>query len=283
MTLVALPALAPTGPGRATYSPAMEVISLGWRTDLALLELAGSTVEHRSTHVVVRTPGSPAYAGGNFVLLRRTPLHRDTADWLRRFAATFPEASSYVFGVDDPEVSGDDLHTFDRHGFDVTVATVLTARSVTAPGRSYPGALLRPLTSADDWAQRVDLAAACEAAGTSSAFRAFAARRAAVERGLAEAGRGRWFGAFAGGRMLAGLGLVDVGAGLARFQEVETHPEARGRGLATSLVHHASAAGLARPNVHTLVMVSDSPAARRLHERVGFVATERQAQASRRV
>ena len=260
----------------------MEVISLGWRTDLALLELAGSTVEHRSTHVVVRTPASPTYAGGNFVLLRRAPLRRDTTDWLRRFTATFPAATSYAFGIDDPEVSGDDLQTFGRHGFDVTTATVMTARGVREPSRTYPGALLRPLTTADDWEQRVDLAAACEPSDASPAFRAFAVRRAALERGLSDAGRGRWWGAFAGGHLLAAVGMVDVGAGLARFRELETHPEARGRGLGTSLVHHASAAALARPEIGTLVMVSDSPAARRVYERAGFVATERQAQASRR-
>ena len=70
----------------------MEVLSAAWRTDLALLADAGSRVEHHPTHVVVRTPGNPAYRWGNFVLLRRTPLRRDVAGWLDRFADLVPGA-----------------------------------------------------------------------------------------------------------------------------------------------------------------------------------------------
>jgi hypothetical protein len=43
----------------------MEVLSRAWRTDLALLAGSGSSVEHRGTHVVVRTPDNPGYRWGN--------------------------------------------------------------------------------------------------------------------------------------------------------------------------------------------------------------------------
>ena len=39
------------------------------------------------------------------------------------------------------------------------------------------------------------------------------------------------------------MGLIDAGPGLARFQEVKTHPDARSRGLAGTLVHHVSRFG----------------------------------------
>ena len=44
----------------------MDVRSLGFRTDLALLTASGSVVEDRGTHLVVRTPGTTwaaAYGG----------------------------------------------------------------------------------------------------------------------------------------------------------------------------------------------------------------------------
>jgi hypothetical protein len=45
----------------------MDVVSLRFRTDLAVLALGGSQVDHRDRHVVVRTPAT--YWWGNFLLL----------------------------------------------------------------------------------------------------------------------------------------------------------------------------------------------------------------------
>ena len=60
----------------------------------------------------------------------------------------------------------------------------------------------------------------------------FVRRREATHRGLVEAGHGAWFGAFLGDRLVSSMGLVRAGEGLARFQDVKTHPDARGRGIA---------------------------------------------------
>jgi predicted GNAT family acetyltransferase len=79
------------------------------------------------------------------------------------------------------------------------------------------------------------------------------------------------------------MGLFRAGSGLARFQSVETRPEARGRGLAGTLVHHVSGYGFAELEARTLVMVAD-PAylAIRVYRSVGFAETESQLQAERR-
>ena len=39
----------------------MDIRSLGFRTDLRLLEMTGSQIEDRGTHLVVRTPANPTY------------------------------------------------------------------------------------------------------------------------------------------------------------------------------------------------------------------------------
>ena len=52
----------------------MDVTSLGFRTDLALLTASGSVVEDRGTHLVVRTPDNPTYYWGNFILLSEPPV-----------------------------------------------------------------------------------------------------------------------------------------------------------------------------------------------------------------
>ena len=77
-------------------------------------------------------------------------------------------------------------------------------------------------------------------------------------------------------------GLTDS-TGLARFQSVQTHPDARGRGLAGTLVHHVSRYGFGPLGAHTLVMVADPTyLAIRVYRSVGFEVAETQLQVERR-
>ena len=65
----------------------MDVESLGYRTDLALLRLGGSTIEDGGDHLVVRSPYNPTFYWGNFLLLDRVPAGAEaTQQWLDRFA-----------------------------------------------------------------------------------------------------------------------------------------------------------------------------------------------------
>jgi predicted GNAT family acetyltransferase len=69
------------------------------------------------------------------------------------------------------------------------------------------------------------------------------------------------------------------GKGVARFQDVQTAPEDRGRGLASTLVHRASTYGLTEGGAQTLVMVADPGyLAIRIYRSLGFSDTESQLQ-----
>ena len=68
----------------------MEIPSLAFRTDLALARLAGSEVDDRGDHVVVRTPDNPDYYWGNYLLLPRPPTAAELSAWEATFARTFP-------------------------------------------------------------------------------------------------------------------------------------------------------------------------------------------------
>jgi hypothetical protein len=48
----------------------VEIKSLGYRTDLLLLELSGSEFQDTGEYVVIRTPANPMYWWGNFLLYR---------------------------------------------------------------------------------------------------------------------------------------------------------------------------------------------------------------------
>ena len=148
----------------------------------------------------------------------------------------------------------------------------MTATSVHAPPRPNTEATYRSLESDADWEQQVELTMAGEEIGYD---RQFSEGRARQHRRLAEDGHGQYWGAFEGGRLLASMGLFRASPGLARFQTVKTHPDARGRGLAGTLVHEISRFGFADLDARTLVMVADPEyLAIRVYRSVGFADTE---------
>ena len=255
----------------------MDVVSLGCRTDLALLRAGGSTVEDRGDHLVVRSPHNPTHWWGNYLLLERVPAPEDAVRWLERFAATFPSADHVAFGVDGTQGRVSDLGPWAAAGLVVEAQAVMTANGVRTPLRRSD-AVCRALVSDDDWAQSVELRVRCsDGREDPAAFRAYATAQAQTRRHLVDAGYGGWFGAFDDERLVSQLGLFAAGPGLARFQSVETDPEFRRRGLAGTLIAHAvGSIGVGR----TLVMVADPEyVAIELYRSLGFVVAETQLQA----
>jgi ribosomal protein S18 acetylase RimI-like enzyme len=251
----------------------MNVTSLGLRTDLALLERSGSTIEDCGDHLVVRTPRNPTFWWGNFLVLDAVPPPERIDAWLDRFVAALPGARHRAIAFDRPDGTVDELAGFTERGFTVDASTVMTAPSVQPPPHPNTEATYRPLVSDDDWAQSVTLTLACHDGAEENLE--FATRRAESNRDLVTDGHGAWFGAFVDGRLVTQMGLVLAGADLARFQSVETDPGFRRRGLAGTLVHHVGEYGLAELGAETLVMVADpNDDAIRVYRTVGFTATE---------
>jgi ribosomal protein S18 acetylase RimI-like enzyme len=258
----------------------VNVRSLAFRTDLALLRLAGSEVEEHEAHVVVRTPANPTYWWGNFLLLARPPSEEEVPSWLEFAAATYPVSRHVAFGVDGTDGSRDDLAVLAAAGLTVETSSVMTATDVHEPPRPNQGATYRRLTSDDDWQQQVELDIAGE---HEDGGQPFVIAKTAAARSLVGRGVGAWWGAFLGDRLMASMGLFTASSGLARFQSVKTHPDARGRGLAGTLVHEVSRYGFDELGAHTLVMVADPEyLAIRVYRSVGFAETETQLQAIRR-
>jgi GNAT superfamily N-acetyltransferase len=232
----------------------VRVISLGFRTDLALRALEGSQIADRGDYLVIRSPGNPDHWWGNFILLSQVPGPGAGGAWLARFATEFPAARHVAIGVDTTEDQVVVPEAFLAAGLEPQRAIVLTAPGVRPPAHPNGEAEIRELASDADWRQSVDLSVRCFDGGEP---RDYLDRRAAARRRLTRAGAGAWFGAFAGGRLLAQLGVFDVGDGYARYQHVETDPAARRRGLAGTLVWHAGRYARAVLGAHTLVIVAD--------------------------
>jgi len=244
----------PSGRPAARLGP-VRVTSLGYRTDLTLRVLEGAEVTDRGDYLVVRSPGNPAYWWGNFLLLAEVPGPGTGGAWLDQFAAEFPAARHVAFGVDTTSDEAVIPDEFIAAGLELSWATVLTAAEVRPPPHPNSEAEIRPLTSDDDWRQSIDLGVRCFDGAEPTLY---LERRAAVRRQLTRAGRGTWFGAFTDGRLLAQLGLFDVGDGHVRYQHVETDPEASRQGLAATLVWHAGRYGADVLGARTLVIVADT-------------------------
>jgi predicted GNAT family acetyltransferase len=259
----------------------MEIASLGWRTDLAMLEHSGSIATDGGDHIVVHTPDNPLYWWGNFLLLVEPPRGVDEArHWLEVFTRAHPTARHVAIGVDGTSRDSAELEPLESLGLRTDRSTVMTASSVHEPARPNTEATYRMLASDDDWAQQVELSMVDE--DETAYHRDFCTARALAQRGLVDRGHGAWWGAFDDDRLLASMGLFTASTGLARFQNVKTHPDVRGRGLAGTLVHRVSRYGFDDLGARTLVMVADPDyLAIRVYRSVGFADSESQVQAER--
>ena len=247
-----------------------------------LARMQGAVVADCGDYLVVRTPDNPAFHWGNYVLAGQPWLDRPLGDLVKIFHTEHPGAQHLAIGVDgvDGRIWGDDEVA--ECGLEVDRSVVMTATRVQEPTRPNTHAVCRMLVSDADWAAAVDLNTAEPGDFDPAEHRDFVRRRMTARRAQQEAGLGGWFGAFVDGEMLSGLGLFTDGSGLGRFQDVETLSSARGRGLASTLVHHASTVGLRDFGIRDLVVVADPGyAAIRIYRSLGFLDSEIQIQLAR--
>ena len=237
--------------------------------------LEGSQVEDRGDYLVIRSPRNPTYWWGNFLLLA-APKPGQATRWLAAFASEFPAAGHVAIGVDVTEISAVDIGEYVAQDLLLERSSVLTAQELAEPSRPNRQAVYRELSGEDDWRQSAELRAVVNA-GEPGSDPEFLHARVAAERDLTEAGHGSWFGAFVDGALVAQLGIITDGSGVARYQNVETHPDWRRRGLAGSLVWQAGRHGLDALGASTLVIVADPHAdAIRVYRTLGFADAETQ-------
>ncbi|MHB8190764.1 MAG: GNAT family N-acetyltransferase [Ferrimicrobium sp.] len=255
----------------------MDLGSLGFRTDIMVRRLAGSEIFDRGDYLVVKTPANPGFYWGNFVLVPRLIGAEDAVRWLDVFSAEFPEASHVAIGLDCVDQEIGDMAEMLGIGVIGEVSIVLHTSSLVEPAYSHPSAVIRSLEGDDDWENAITLSrvVASDSGLESALHRQFLARRTDEARRLVETGHAVFLGAFVQGVLLATLGLVVDDVGLARYQNVETHPSHRRQGLAGALVHGAGVYGLRHLGARSLVIVADpnGPAVD-LYRSLGFVDLE---------
>lgn len=254
----------------------MHVTSLGFRTDLRLLELTGSEIEDRGTHFVIRTPANPTYFWGNFLLLKQLPVPGGEREVIGAFHTEFPLAAHVSIGVDGTEDLTEDLRPFVEAGMEIDSGVVLTTSALVAPSPVADGVVVRPLESGDDWERRARLSHGLWSQTDESTFMTYARRKNDQERDLVARGLGQRYAAFVGDELVSTAAVFVTHAGIARFQSVETHRDHRRRGLAAAVVHAAGEHALATYGTGVLVIAADHDGdAIRIYRRLGFADTER--------
>lgn len=247
--------------------------TLGSRTDLFFSQLTGIVTPH-AEYTAIHTPSNPTFWWGNCLIFNQAPKLEDTERWLELFRTEHPSAKHIAIGWDEDAPGETSGFLQAVPGLEFMPASVLTATALREPRYPNADAELRPLSSDADWAARLELTMAVKDYGLEYSSRDNANRRRQFE-----SGHGAWFGAFLGGRLVASMGVFNTGAGLGRFQTVDTHPDFERRGLCGTLLHFAGQYALEKLKVTELVIVAD-PAyhAQRIYESVGFKLTQTQYQ-----
>jgi hypothetical protein len=175
-----------------------------------VLALGGSTDEEQRDHLIVRTPPNPGFQWGNCVLVTDAAAVGDAARWVTTFRRAFPEATWLAIGlVRRP----DDASAWAEHGLAVDVDLVLT-RHGPPPLPPLPAGYEARQLAGTDWdslLQRSLATHAGAAAEGAAAYESFARARLTARKAMSQREEAAFFGAFAGARLVADLGIVRCG------------------------------------------------------------------------
>ncbi|MBO0767750.1 MAG: GNAT family N-acetyltransferase [Solirubrobacterales bacterium] len=253
--------------------------TLYYRTEIGVLGL-DARVRRADQYVVVESPSNPISHAGNFLLADAAPALGDRARWEGAFDAELPPAvKRRSFGWDTGDGSlGEAATEFPAPDYELEqLVTLAASPAKIAPPRdpSIPVRMLDPDADAELWTGVQELWEEDNDSEEPAAYREFAKRRLEELRELFRAGRGGWFVALDGERVVGSLGVV-VADELARYQNVSTRASHRRRGIASTLVSAAAAQIAARHPIQQLVIVADPDYhAIGLYERLGFQRRER--------
>jgi GNAT superfamily N-acetyltransferase len=212
----------------------MRELPPGWVTDLAILELSGSTIEDRADHLLIRSPHNPGFHWGNCIFVTDENAVNDAARWAATFQTSFPEARWIAIGLIHMP---DDLTGWESAGITVELDEVLITEILPRRTPVPDGYDVRRFDG-DDWRKSINRAIAENAATSveeADGYERFVMSQTDSRRALSARNVAAFFGAFAGDRLVAELGIVRCGT-TARFQAVGTDDDHRRRGLASHLL-----------------------------------------------
>ncbi|MDN3577506.1 GNAT family N-acetyltransferase [Chitinimonas viridis] len=229
-------------------------------------------VRDRGDYLCITTPGNPTFYWGNYLLFAQAPGLGVLADWEALFiadiAAEQPQSRHRCFAW----LGGaGEQAQFLQAGYKVYASQALACSQPSkAPGMN-PQVQVRPLVSEMDWQAAIAVQVASrDESQEQQAYETFKTAQFATYRSMVAAGLGQRYGAFAGDTLVAELGIFMGEGGLARYQNVCTHPDWRRQGIAKRLVYEAGHQAIAEFGATKLVIVADEEGPIQLYRSVGF-------------
>jgi GNAT superfamily N-acetyltransferase len=239
-----------------------------WQTDLKILELIGSTIEHRDGYIVVRTSENPNYHWGNCILVLDESSIQDAQRWVNQFRIEFPHADWVAIAV--PTMPAD-RSTWNAFGIDLEQLELWHATEVFGGFQLPPEYTIRLLEGAD-WEQlsRKEIE---DSIGTSQydqiIHEEFVRKQNNSRELLCKQGKAAWFGAFFGSEIVGNLGIV-VCESTGRYQSVEVAKNHRRVGIASFLLGPAGRWSKERGCDNWAIVAEASGDARRVYQKAGF-------------
>ena len=255
----------------------MEILSLSRQTDLIFSEFEGE-ICHRKNYIAVKTRSNPGYHWGNYLIFESLPDEAAVEQWPEIFRREFDYYEAYrhmLFTWNPGSTEQAVIELFQKQGFEFQRNLVLSTSQLNPPKKMNNEIKIRPFQAMSDWEQSVRLHILCsDPTFGKKSFELFKRRQFETYQKMIAAGMGNRFGAFIGNQLVADLGLFHRN-GLARYQNVITHPEYRKRGICSTLVFFAGKIALEKWGVYRLVMEADPEYhAARIYESLGFRPTE---------
>lgn len=255
----------------------MNVSSLKNRTDFIFNKFNGEIVD-RGNYMVVRTPDNPNYYWGNYLIFNQAPGMGDYQNWVEIFNREFSDydkVDHHIFTWESDTASST-CREFINEGFDLEEGIMLATDDVIFPQKYNSDIEVRPVSCDKEWQAVHELHYQLSPPEfLNDEFDDFKTKHLKQYRKMAEAGMGRWFGAWLGDTLVGDLGLFFEGK-IGRYQNVGTHPDFRRQGVCQTLVYETGKIALDVFGVTNLVMEADANYhAAQIYETVGFRPRER--------
>jgi GNAT superfamily N-acetyltransferase len=264
----------------------VHVRSLGLITELALAATRGKVVD-RGDYIVVERADLPEWAAGNYLVLPRAPEPGELARWTETFARELGDARAIALRWDDRTGEDAALGGLRAAGFTIDTSDVLDATDVLAAPHAMP---MRELDSGE--VLSTSILAWTISDRHDEVMRKLMHARCAWYAELVDRGQASFWGAFDGTRLVASCGLVQLDgfelaapqpSRLARYQDVQTLPAYRRRGLAGALLAAAARRARTLHIARFVIFCEPGTEATRVYRRVGFQLAERIAIARRAI
>lgn len=254
-------------------------LTLGYQTDLIFHGFDG-LIKDRGNCLVVETPSNPTFFWGNLLIFNAPPEPGACGKWVEAFKNEFkhnPAIKHCTLAWISAKGEKGSVNEFIADGFDFEESIILGTQKLNPPKHVNDSVDIRTLSTETEWEEMIQAQVDTRPEDHSfEHFSRFKRAQVARYRAMVNTGLGQWFAAYLDGRQVANLGVF-VKDGIARYQQVITHPSYQRRGICGTLVWKSGEYALNKMGAKTLVMVADENYhAARIYESVGFRPIEKQ-------